>query len=83
MRLEWLIDKEDKWAIQGVAVDGVAGECDICLPSKTLKDLLKVLDGYELKITEENQQAIITTSDSVIKVKGIDPQEWPAGIELA
>jgi hypothetical protein len=82
MTLTWInIDtKDESWKSESAIISGVFGECNICLPSKTLKDILRLLDGYKITITKDSacMRAYITTQDSKITILGIDPQEWPS-----
>lgn len=81
MILRWIdLSDPEEWKEERKEVYGeIMGHCNMCLPSRTIKALFRVLDGNPIIFSEDQycQITTITTIDSVIRIKGIDKDEWP------
>ena len=62
-------------------IDGVYGDCDICVPRDSFIDIVTLLDneGDNFTITQDNESMsmIIKSRDSKMVLKGIDSQDFP------
>lgn len=85
MILRWINTSDpEEWKEERKEVYGeIMGHCNMCLPSRTIKALFRILDGNPIIFSEDQpcQITTITTIDSVIRIKGIDKEEWPGGLE--